>query len=94
MKNTQRASARPLKVTDAALKALQPGNRPRKLSVGGGLYLLVSTAGSKTWNMAYRFGGLQRTLKIGSFSYVIVEQELIVARAMVEIPEHRFGAVI
>ncbi|MBN3811619.1 integrase arm-type DNA-binding domain-containing protein [Paraburkholderia sp. Ac-20347] len=79
MNSTQRANARPLKVTDASLKVLRPSDRPHKLSVGGGLYLLVSTAGSKTWKMAYRFGGRQRTLKIGLFPYVNLAEARLLA---------------
>jgi len=54
-------------LTDTAIKAIKPLERPAKYSDGGGLHLLVSTSGSKLWRMAYRHDGRQKTLALGSY---------------------------
>jgi integrase len=67
--------AHPSKITNATLKAAKAGTKPVKVSVGGGLHLLISVSGSKTWNWAYRApDGRQRTLKIGVFPHVDLGQ--------------------
>ncbi len=38
-----------------------------KLTDDGGLYLFVTPAGGKTWRLAYRHGGKQRTLTMGNY---------------------------
>jgi integrase len=53
--------------TIASLKSLKPKNRPYKKSDGEGLFVLVSTSGSKLWRLAYRYDGKQKTLALGSF---------------------------
>jgi integrase len=42
----------------------------RKISDGGGLYLLVQPSGSKLWRMGYRFQGKQKTLAFGIYPAV------------------------
>lgn len=37
---------------------------------GGGLYLFVSAKGAKTWRMAYRVGGKQKTISFGAYPEV------------------------
>ncbi|WP_404935553.1 Arm DNA-binding domain-containing protein [Paraburkholderia sp. DHOC27] len=39
-----------------------------------GLYLHVSVAGSKTWHLAYRTNGEQRTYKIGPFPTIELDE--------------------
>src|SRR6185437_7892398 len=41
--------------------------KPRKLSDGGGLHLLINPDGAKYWRLAYRWHGKQRTLAIGVY---------------------------
>jgi Arm DNA-binding domain len=41
--------------------------KPRKLSDGGGLHLLINPDGAKYWRLAYRWNGKQRTLAIGVY---------------------------
>jgi len=50
-------------LTDTAVRNAK-SSPPRKISDGKGLYLEVTSVGSKLWRMAYRFpkGGKQRTL--------------------------------
>jgi integrase len=40
--------------------------KPKKISDGGGLYLFV-TPSAKLWQMAYRFGGKQKTASFGEY---------------------------
>lgn len=45
----------------------KPDGRPKKLTDGGGLYLLVNPSGSKWWRFDYRFNGKRKTLGMGVF---------------------------
>lgn len=52
-----------------------------KLVDGGGLYLFISPAGSKTWRYRYRLGEKEQTLTIGTFPEVSLENARQVHRA-------------
>jgi integrase len=54
-------------LTDTALRSVKPGEKPTKLSDGGGLHLLVTPKGGKLWRLQYRFDGKQKTLALGSY---------------------------
>ncbi len=41
--------------------------RAYKLADSGGLYLFVATTGSRSWQLNYRFGGVQHTLTFGLY---------------------------
>jgi integrase len=62
----------PLK--DVAVRNAKPAPRPRKLSDGGGLHVLIQPTGSKLWRLAYRFAGKQKTLAIGVYPTVSLEE--------------------
>ena len=47
-------------------KAVAESGR-RKLADAGGLYLLVSSTGHKSWNWKYRSGGKERRLVFGTY---------------------------
>lgn len=57
-------------LSDAQLRALKPPERPTKLSDGGGLHVLLTPQGSRLWRLAYRFGGKQKLLALGSYPAV------------------------
>jgi integrase len=57
-------------LTDAACRKAKAETRPRKLSDGGGLHLLVDRKGGRYRRMAYRFAGKQKTLAIGIYPTV------------------------
>ena len=57
-------------LNDLAIKRAQPGAKIIKLSDGGGLQLWITPDGAKRWRMAYRFGGVQKTLAIGVYPAV------------------------
>ncbi|WP_174913531.1 tyrosine-type recombinase/integrase [Burkholderia diffusa] len=54
-------------LTDAEIKSVKPADRDRKLSDGGGLFLLVKPTGGKLWRWKYRLQGKENLFAIGSF---------------------------
>ena len=52
-------------LTNAAIKAAQPGARPYKMFDAGGLFLFVAPTGLKSWRMKYRFDGREKLLTLG-----------------------------
>jgi Arm DNA-binding domain len=57
-------------LTDTAIRALRPGDRPIKKADGGGLFILVTPEGKKHWRLAYRFQGKQKLLSGGPYPLV------------------------
>ena len=54
-------------LTDTKCRNAKGQIKPRKLSDGGGLHLLINSDGAKYWRLAYRWHGKQRTLAIGVY---------------------------
>jgi integrase len=54
-------------LTNATVKAAQPGARPYKLHDCGGLHLLVRPTGSKSWQMKFRWKSREQLLTFGSW---------------------------
>lgn len=52
----------------------KPERKPRKLSDGRGLYLLVLPAGGKYWRLEYRFRGEEKVLALGTFPEVSLSE--------------------
>lgn len=61
-------------LTDARCRSAKPAERDYKLFDGGGLYLFVSAKGAKTWRIAFRVGGKQKTLSFGAYPQVSLAQ--------------------
>ena len=61
-------------LTDTAIKNRKPGDKPSKLSDGGGLYLLLNTTGSRLWRYDYRFDGKRKTLSFGPYPEVTLKE--------------------
>lgn len=57
-----------------AVKHAKPGQKPQKLADGGGMFLLIDPKGRKYWRLAYRFAGKQKTLALGPYPEVTLEQ--------------------
>ena len=57
-------------LTDTAVRNAKRGERPKKISDGGGLHLLVNPDGARYWRMAYRYKGRQKTLALGVYPIV------------------------
>jgi integrase len=62
----------PLK--DVAVRNAKPTSKPRKLSDGGGLHVLIQPTGGRLWRLAYRFAGKQKTLALGVYPAVSLEE--------------------
>ncbi len=56
-----------MQLTDKAIRALKPKDKPYKATDGQGLYVLVTTQGSRLWRFDYRFQGKRQTLSLGKF---------------------------
>ena len=54
-------------LTDTFVKNAKANTTPKKRSDGGGLYLLVTTHGSKLWRLSYRHENKQKTLALGAY---------------------------
>jgi integrase len=56
-----------MKLTDINIKKAKPGDKRRKLVDGGGLYVLIEPTGGKLWRFDYRFEGKRKTLALGKY---------------------------
>jgi len=65
-----------MSLSDATVRGAKPARTPRKLSDGGGLFLLITPkpTGSKLWRLAYRFGGKQKALALGVYPTISLSQ--------------------
>ncbi|MCR6652678.1 MAG: Arm DNA-binding domain-containing protein [Cellvibrionaceae bacterium] len=55
------------KLTEAAIRQAKPKDKPYRLVDGGGMYLEVSSAGSKYWRLKYRYAGKEKRLALGVY---------------------------
>ncbi len=68
-------------LTDTAIRAAKPAEKPYKLSDAKGLYLYIQPNGSKLWRLGYRFAGKQKTIALGVYGKGADEVPLEKARA-------------
>jgi integrase len=54
-------------LSDAKVRNAKPGQKPVKLTDGGGLFLLVQPNGSKLWRYKFRLAGREGLLSIGAY---------------------------
>jgi integrase len=57
-------------LTDAAIRAFKPKDKPYREFDGGGLYLEISPKGGRLWRLKYRFGGKEKRLAFGVYPTV------------------------
>jgi integrase len=57
-------------LTDKAIRALQPSEKPRKVADSLGLYLLIQPYGSRLWRWKYRYDGREKLAAIGVYPEV------------------------
>ncbi|OGB00445.1 MAG: integrase [Burkholderiales bacterium RIFCSPHIGHO2_12_FULL_69_20] len=57
-------------MSDAAIRKAKPGEKPRKLSDGGGLYLELQPNGARWWRLKYRIQGKEKRLSLGVYPAV------------------------
>ncbi len=63
---------KPKKITDVFIRNLKPekNGKQKKYTIGDGLFLLVTAAGSKLWRYKYRFDGNEKSLSMGKYPVV------------------------
>src|SRR6516225_1884564 len=61
-------------LSEARVRNSKPNVRPIKLSDSGGLHLLIQPHGSKLWRLAYRFAGKQKTLALGVYPTIGLQE--------------------
>src|ERR1700724_3816531 len=74
MGEPQTTGAGSMKLTAAALEAIQTPARDRKLFDGNGRFLLVSRAGTRAWRLKYRYAGKEKSLSMGIYPAVGLSQ--------------------
>ncbi len=52
----------------------KPGDRPYKLTDGGGLCLLVTPSGTKLWRWRYYFDGKEKMMALGEYPVVTLKE--------------------
>jgi len=57
-------------LSDPQCRNAKPAPKQKKLSDGGGLYLLILPSGGKSWRFGYRFGGKQKALALGQYPVI------------------------
>lgn len=61
-------------LTDTALRSIRATDKPIKMFDGHGLFLLVSTSGSKSWRLKYYFNGKEKLLSLGKYPLVSLKE--------------------
>jgi hypothetical protein len=59
---------------ETEVEAIKPVRYARKVSDGGGLYLLVTPKGGRCWRYAYRFAHKYKKLALGTYPEVTLER--------------------
>lgn len=61
-------------LNDLRCKNAKPKTKPYKLSDTGGLYLYITSSGNKAWRLKYRYLGKEKTLTIGSYPAIPLQE--------------------
>jgi integrase len=61
-------------LTEAQVRNAQPGEKPRKIFDGGGLYLEVAPNGSRWWRLKYRIDGVEKRLSLGVYPDITLKR--------------------
>jgi integrase len=62
----------PMALTDTEIRRSKPGDKPYKLSDGGGLHLMVTPSGGKLWRWKYRFEGAEKLMALGRYPEILL----------------------
>jgi hypothetical protein len=63
-----------LSLTESRLRHLKPWSRVRKISDGGGLYMMVVPTGGRYWRYNFRYDGKQKTIALGIYPDVSLDR--------------------
>src|SRR5512135_3419677 len=61
-------------LTDRRIRQAPAAAKPFKLADGGGMYLLLNPDGSCYWRLDYRFDGKRKTLALGVYPEVSLDE--------------------
>lgn len=61
-------------LTDVQVRNAKPQEKPYKISDEKSMYLFVTPSGGKLWRLNYRFGGMRKTLAIGSYPEITLAE--------------------
>ena len=74
-------------LSDTKIRAIKPKEKAFKLSDSGGLYLLVTPAGGRLWNLKYRLAGKEKKLSLGKYPVVSLStarERMLEAKRLIE----------
>ena len=54
-------------LTDVKVRNAKPEEKQFKLTVGDGMYLLITPSGGKCWRLKYRFDGKEKVQALGTY---------------------------
>ncbi|WP_302608473.1 integrase arm-type DNA-binding domain-containing protein [uncultured Desulfovibrio sp.] len=63
-----------MKLSDTFIRHVTANGKVQKHSDGGGLFLYVTSAGKKSWRLAYRFAGRQKLISLGPYPSVSLRE--------------------
>lgn len=63
----------PDKLTEELIRNARPAEKAYRLFDGGGMYLEVSTKGSRYWRLKYRIDGREKRISLGIYPSVSLE---------------------
>jgi hypothetical protein len=61
-------------LSDAAVRALKPREKPYKVHDRDGLFLLINPNGAKLWRWRYRFDLKEKLMALGEYPTELVSQ--------------------
>lgn len=72
--NLEKSGPQLMALTDTAIRAAKPGDKPIKLFDEKGLFLLLQPSGGKLWRFKYRFEGKENKLALGRYPEVSLKE--------------------
>ena len=61
-------------LSDVQVRTTKPTGKRQILFDGGGLYLDITSSGSKLWRLKYRWAGKENTLSFGVYPIVTLQE--------------------
>ena len=80
-------------LTDTAIRAVKPLDKPQKLFDGNGLFLFVAPSGTKSWRVKYHFQGREKLLTLGTYPQLSLKEAREACIATKKAIEWRRGSV-
>src|ERR1700733_9798625 len=73
------------KLTDTKVSKAQKKDKAYKMSDDGGLFLFITTTGSKLWRWQYRYKGSPKLMALGSYPDLSLERVRELHRALKDV---------